>query len=253
MRKIAVALTKGGVGKTTTAVNLAAGLALAGQRVLLIDVDTQGQAGKMLGCSPPAGLAELAAGSASPDQAITPARDNLWLLGGGKALAGLKMLITRKEFGAERTLSEALVPLENQYDYVVLDSAPGWDALSVNVLFYACEVLSPVSLEVMTLQGLSDFAQNLASIQRYHSDLQLRYVVPTFFDRRVKKSEEILTQLQAYYPAQICAPIRYNVRLSEAPGYGQTIYEYAPASIGAEDYAALVERINHHDGTQGNA
>jgi chromosome partitioning protein len=121
------------------------------------------------------------------------------------------------------------------------------------VLFYAYEVLSPVSLEVMTLQGLSDFAQNLASIQRYHSDLQLRYVVPTFFDRRVKKSEEILTQLQAYYPAQICAPIRYNVRLSEAPGYGQTIYEYAPASIGAEDYAALVERINHHDGTQGNA
>lgn len=253
MRKIAVALTKGGVGKTTTAVNLAAGLALAGQRVLLIDVDTQGQAGKMLGCAPPVGLAELAAGNATPDQAIAPARDKLWLLGGGKSLAGLKMLITRKEFGAERTLSEALIPLENQYDYVILDSAPGWDALSVNVLFYAYEVLSPVSLEVMTLQGLSDFAQNVASIQRYHSDLQLRYVVPTFFDRRVKKSEEILTQLQAYYPAQICAPIRYNVRLSEAPGYGQTIYEYAPASIGAEDYAALVERINHHDGTQGNA
>ena len=110
MRKIAVALTKGGVGKTTTAVNLAAGLALAGQRVLLIDVDTQGQAGKMLGCAPPIGLAELAAGNATPDQAITPARDRLWLLAGGKSLAGLKMLITRKEFGAERTLSEVLAP-----------------------------------------------------------------------------------------------------------------------------------------------
>ena len=253
MRKIAVALTKGGVGKTTTAVNLAAGLALAGQRVLLIDVDTQGQAGRMLGCAPSIGLAELAAGNATPDRAITSARDNLWLLGGGKSLAGLKMLITRKEFGAERTLSEALTPLEDQYDYVILDSAPGWDALSVNTLFYAREVLSPVSLEVMTLQGLSDFAQNLASIQRYHTQLQLRYVVPTFYDRRVRKSAEIFAQLQAYYPALVCAPIRYNVRLSEAPGYGQTIYEYAPASIGAEDYTALIERIKQHDGTQGNA
>ncbi len=252
MRRIAVALTKGGVGKTTTAVNLAAGLALSGQRVLLIDVDTQGQAGKMLGCAPPLGLAELAAGQATLEQAVTPARDRLWLLGGGKSLAGLKMMIMRKEFGAERTLSEALTPLDDQYDFVILDSAPGWDALSVNVLFYAREVLSPVSLEVLTLQGLSDFAQNLASIQRYQTELQLRYVVPTFFDRRVKKSEEIFAQLQAYYPAQVCSPIRYNVRLSEAPGYGQTIYEYAPASIGAEDYAALVERIKDDDGTQRN-
>ncbi len=252
MRKVAVALTKGGVGKTTTAVNLAAGLALAGRRVLLIDVDTQAQAGKMLGCQPPIGLAELAAGNATPDQAITQARDRLWLLGGGKALAGLKMVITRKEFGAERTLSEALALLDNQYDYVILDSAPGWDALSVNVLFYASEVLAPVSLEVLTLQGLSDFAQSLASIQRYHTELQLRYIVPTFYDRRVKKSAEIFTQLQAHYPAQVCAPIRYNVRLSEAPGYGQTIYEYAPGSIGAEDYTALAERIKQDDGTQGN-
>ena len=160
----------------------------------------------MLGCAPTIGLTELVAGTATPDQAIIPARDRLWLLGGGKSLAGLKMLITRKEFGAERTLSEALAPLDDQYDIVILDSAPGWDALTVNVLFYASEVLSPVSLEVMTLQGLSDFAQSLASIQRYHPELQLRYVVPTFFDRRVKKSEEIFTQLQAYYPTQVvCA------------------------------------------------
>ncbi len=245
MRKIAVALTKGGVGKTTTAVNVAAGLAKAGQRVLLLDVDTQGQAGKMLGCPPSIGLAELVAGNATSDQAIVAARDNLWLLGGGKSLAGLKMLIARKEFGAERTLAEALVPLDDQFDFIILDSAPGWDALTVNVLFYAREVLSPVSLEVMTLQGLSEFAQNLAAIQRYHPELQLRFVVPTFFDRRVKKSDEIFAQLQTYYPSQVCAPIRYSVRLSEAPGYAQTIFEYAPGSPGADDYAALTERIMH--------
>ena len=243
MRKIAIALTKGGVGKTTTAVNLAAGLALAGQRVLLVDVDTQGQSARSLGLQPAAGLAELAAGEATPEQVITPARPNLWLLGGGRALANLKRLITRKDFGGEQTLAEALAPLEDRYDFVVLDTAPGWDALSVNVLFYAQEVLAPVSLEVMTLQSLRDFAQSMASIQKYHPQLDLHYVVPTFFDRRVRKSDEILQQLTKAFPAQLCPPIRYNVRLSEAPGYGQTIFEYAPGSPGAEDYRKLTERI----------
>jgi chromosome partitioning protein len=109
-----------------------------------------------------------------------------------------------------------------------------------------------VSLEVMTLQGLSDFAQSLASIQRYHPELALRFIVPTFFDRRVRKSEEIFAQLQTYYPSQVCSPVRYSVRLSEAPGYAQTIFEYAPGSPGAEDYLALSERIMSDDGTQRN-
>ena len=243
MRKIAIALTKGGVGKTTTAVNLAAGLALAGQRVLLVDVDTQGQSARSLGLQPAAGLAELAAGEATPEQAIILARSNLWLLGGGRALANLKRLITRKDFGGEQTLAETLAPMEGSYDVVVLDTAPGWDALSVNVLFYAQEVLAPVSLEVMTLQSLRDFVQSMASIQKYRPQLDLHYVVPTFFDRRVRKSDEILQQLTKAFPAQLCPPIRYNVRLSEAPGYGQTIFEYAPGSPGAEDYRKLTERI----------
>lgn len=243
MRRIAVALSKGGVGKTTTAVNLAAGLALHGRRVLLIDVDTQGQVSKALGVQPAAGLAELVTGDAGMDQAIVPAREGLWLLAGGRGLAGLKRVITRKDFGGERTLAEALAPIDSHYDYVVLDTAPGWDALTINVLFYADEVLAPVSLEVMTLQGLLEFSRSIAAIQQYHPALQLRYILPTFFDRRVRKSDEILGQLAAYYPPQVCQPIRYSVRLSEAPGYGQTIFEYAPRSPGAEDYQKLTERV----------
>lgn len=247
MRKIAIALSKGGVGKTTTAVNLAAGLALAGRRVLLIDVDTQGQAARLLGCTPQSGLAEVAGGDVAPEQALTAARERLDLLAGGRGLATLKRLITRKDFGGEQTVVEALAPLDGRHDYAILDTAPGWDALSVNALFYATEVLTPVSLEIMTLQSLLDFNQSLAAIQRYHPALTLRYIVPTFFDRRVRKSDEIRSQLAQHFGARLCEPIRYNVRLSEAPGYGQTIFEYAPHSPGAEDYRALTERIMADD------
>ncbi|MEA3335455.1 MAG: ParA family protein [Chloroflexota bacterium] len=248
MRKIAVALSKGGVGKTTTAVNLAAGLALKGFQVLLIDVDTQGQAGTSLGAQPDVGLAELVSGEVTPDQATVAVRDNLWLLAGGKNLAGLKRLIARKDFGGERTLSEALEMLDSRFDYIIMDTAPGWDVLTVNVLFFADEVLSPVSLEVMTLQGLLEFQQSLTTIQRYHQELILRYILPTFMDRRVKKSGEILGQLTSTFPEQTCEPIRYNVRLSEAPGYAQSIFEYSPRSAGSQDYQQLAERIAN-DGT----
>jgi chromosome partitioning protein len=183
MRRIAIALSKGGVGKTTTAVNLAAGLARSGKTVLLVDVDTQGQVARALGCEPPAGLAEFIQGEMSIEDANFLARDNLWLLSGGRSMAGLKRLITRKDFGGERTLAEAFDGLEDQYDYILMDTAPGWDALTINVLFYAQAVLTPVSLEVMTLQGLIDFSRSMTTIQRYRDDLTLKYVLPTFFDR----------------------------------------------------------------------
>ena len=243
MRKLAVSQSKGGVGKSTTAVNLSAGLAEAGLSVLLVDTDTQGQASSMLGVQAPGGLAELMLGEPSPTDVLVQARPNLTLLAGGRALAGVKQLIARKDFGAERTLGEALAPYEGLFDLVVLDTGPGWDALTVNVLFYAHEILSPVSLEVLTVIGLVEFRNSLEAVQRYHESLALRYVLPTFLDGRVKKSDEILGQLAAHYGDQLCTPIRYNVRLSEAPGFGQTIFEYAPRSTGAADYRALTERV----------
>jgi chromosome partitioning protein len=245
MRKIAVALSKGGVGKTTTAVNLAAGLARTGQRVLLVDMDTQGQVAKALGVQPTAGLAEVVLEDLQPEQAILPAREGISLLTGGRSLAGLKRVIARKDFGGERTLAEALDSLDRHYDLVLVDTAPAWDSLTVNALFYANEVLIPVALEVMALQGLIEFVQSLRAIQEYHPALALRYILPTFMDRRVKKSEEILNQLRGYYAELVCDPIRYNVRLSEAPGHSQTIFEYAPRSPGAQDYGTLSERILH--------
>ena len=243
MRKIAVALSKGGVGKTTTAVNLAAGLAQQGYHVLLVDMDTQGQVAQALGIKPKYGLAELASGSHKLDQTIFPARENLWLLAGGRELSGLKREIARKDFGSEQTVSNVLQPLAGSYDFVIIDTSPGWDSLTINALFYATEVIAPVALESMALQGLREFGVSLSAIQRYHQRLGLNYILPTFMDRRVKKSQRIYDMLLEYYHARVCDPIRYNVRLSEAPGHGQTIYEYDSRSAGAEDYSALVWRI----------
>ena len=120
-RKIAVSLSKGGVGKTTTSVNLAAGLALAGFKVLLVDTDTQGQDSFVLGVKPQFGLTELVTGELTPEETIIEARKKLWLLAGGKSLAGLKRIIDRKDFGSETTLAETLMPIENQYDFIIID------------------------------------------------------------------------------------------------------------------------------------
>jgi chromosome partitioning protein len=243
MRKIAVFLSKGGVGKTTTAVHLADGLARNGARVLLIDTDTQGQVSVLLGVKPAAGLAEVITVGLKPEIATIQARKRLWLLSGGQGLAGVKRLIARQDPHGEHTLAEALAPVENQYDYVIVDTSPGWDTLNINVLFYAEEVLTPVSLEALTLQSLQDFQENLAAIQRYHRNLSLKYVLPTFLDGRVKKSKEILEQLLTQYQDRLCPSIRYSVKLSRAAGQGKTIFEYAARSSGAEDYAQLIERI----------
>ena len=242
-RKIGISLSKGGVGKSTTSINLASGLALAGFKVLLIDTDTQGQDSFMLGVKPKAGLTEIVTGELSLKECLTKARDNLWLLAGGKALAGVKRMIDRKDYGGEMTIAEALIPVDNIFDYVIVDTSPGWDPLTVNVLFYVNELLIPVALDIMALQGLSEFLRSISSIQKYRPELNIKYILPTFEDKRVKKTSRILKKIAKIYGERLCQPVRYNVRLSEAPAYGKTIYEYAPGCNGAQDYRELVRKI----------
>jgi chromosome partitioning protein len=246
-RRIGVSLSKGGVGKTTTSVNLAAGLACSGYKVLLVDTDTQGQDSFMLGVKPNAGLTELVMEELDPDEAMVQARENLWLLAGGKPLAGLKRLIDRKDFGGELTIAERLNQFDHRFDYVVVDTSPGWDPLTVNVLFYVNDLLTPVSLAAMSMQGLVEFLKSIAAIQKYRKDVDLNYILPTFLDMRVNRSMEILKKLENLYGERVCSPIHYNVRLSESPAHGQTIFEYAPGSNGAQGYRDLVRKVTGND------
>lgn len=236
VRKIAVTIRKGGTGKTTTAVNLSHALALAGRRVLLVDTDAQGQVAHMLGVAPELGLADVLAGRVSALAAVHQARDGLDIIAGGPDLVALPLDRSDAVRAALRTAGRG-------YDFVIVDTAPGFDMLAWGVLHYAVEVLAPVSLEPLTLFGLVDFRRNLEAAQKDNRALVLRYVVPTFADGRVAKTREILADLEAHFPDQLCAPIRYNVRISEAPAFGQTVLEYAPRSHGADDYRALAERI----------
>ena len=242
-RRIAVSLSKGGTGKSTTTTSLGHGLALSGYNVLVIDTDTQGQVAEIFGVEPEYGLADLVAGDVNHQDAMHETREGLWIISGGRELAGTKSLISKQEFGSEQTLLRTLEPYNEHFDYILVDTSPGWDVLTVNVLFYVNEVVSPVSLEVLSIRGLIHFENRINDIKEYKPDIELKYVLPTFLDGRVKKSQEILEQLQDYYGDRICDPIRYNVRLSEAPGHGMSIFEYDPKSTGAKDYAALIKRI----------
>lgn len=242
-RRIAVGLSKGGVGKTTTAVNLAHGLSRIGKKVLIIDTDTQGQTSKALGVNPKYSLTELMNGEVKADEVIELARPNLWIVAGGRSLAGLKRFLDRKELGAENSLLETMEVLETKFDFVILDTAPSWDVLNVNGLIYAREILMPVSLEALTLTALADYQESVKAVSKYNKDLELKFVLPTFFDKRVKKSLEFMEQLTKAFDGKVCDPIRYNVKLSEAPAFGRSIFEHDSHSHGSIDYAKLVKRV----------
>lgn len=243
-------MAKGGVGKTTTAVNLSYGLAQRGHKVLLIDCDTQNQAAKFLDVKPPYGLYEFVIEKnihgelVSKKDAIYPARKNLWLLAGGISLGHLKnWLYEFSENERHNILSKKLAPKEGTLDYIIFDCAPGWDILSVNILTTADEILCPVSLQGPAVDGLKTYIKYIASAQKINNSLELKYILPTLHDRRTKQSFEILEQLQKAFGDKICDPIHSNVRVSEAPTHGLTIFEYSPKAIGSLDYQKLVEKV----------
>ena len=165
-------------------------------------------------------------------------------LSGGIGLVELKHWLGEQPREERQTMpKQRLAPRPGSIDFLIFDCAPGWDLLSVNILVAASEVLCPVSLQGPALEGLKTFFRYLQSVQKLNPELRLKYVLPTMFDRRTAHTQLMLTQLERYFARQLCSPVHYTVRLSEAPTQGRTIFEYDRASPAARDYDLLVRRV----------
>lgn len=244
-RIISILNYKGGTGKTTTTVNLGAGLALRGARVLCIDMDPQGSLGTWLGIRHTRGVADVMLGYAEPEQCIVPARENLDLILGSHTLVQAEAQLWKfpDERVSRRVLYHTMKHI-NGYDYILLDCSHSISMLTHNALLYANELIIPVSTDYLAMVGIRQVIDTLKTIGRIPDhQLQLTVVLPTMYYGRLRKDRDVLQLLERYFRGKVADPIRANVKLAEASGHQQSIYEYAPNSPGAVDYALLVERV----------
>lgn len=238
---VAVTNIKGGIGKTTTVVNVGAGLAHLGARVLLVDVDAQGNLAMALGVSPNRTIYDVLVDDTPVERCIVSARPNLDLLAADDSLLMAQPLISRRTDWS-RVLEHVLHPLKRDYDCILIDSPGSLTVLSVNALKAASEVLVPTTVEHLSMKGLSLLFKQVSRVSAGGS--MVRVIVPTMFDARLNQAKNLLAELQTNYGALVAAPIRINVKLSEASSLGRTIYEHDPHSRGAVDYARLVKRLS---------
>ena len=240
MKRIAILNRKGGVGKSTTAVHLAQGLAVAGMRTILVDTDPQGNCATMLGVDYEHTLSDVLTGSKNAPEGLTEARHGLYLLASDSTLSDAAEVALNRPYDPQRVLSEKLEGLEA--DYVILDTAPSFSRLTINAVFYADVSLVPISMSLLAMRGLVDVEEEMSVLQR-HGAAPLRYIVPTMADGRKKLTDDVLRALDSKYKDLVTDPIHYQARFDELDG--ETIYEADPRGRGAEDYVTLVERVIH--------
>jgi chromosome partitioning protein len=247
-RTVAIANQKGGVGKTTTAVNLAAALALNGKRVLLIDIDPQGNAGSGLGypsIKVQSGIYEVLAGNVTlPSVIIETEIPGLHLVPSGQRLVGAEIELVdvpRREY----RLKEALDGLDERYDLILIDAPPSLGFLTLNALTAAKSVLVPVQCEYYALEGLSHLLGAIRLVQqRLNPTLQIEGVLLTMFDNRLNLSQQVLEETRRFFAERVYRTvIPRNVRLSEAPSFGKPVVVYDPGCAGSMSYMNLAKEV----------
>lgn len=247
-RVIAVANQKGGVGKTTTAVNVAACLAEVGYKTLLVDLDPQGNATTGVGIDPRtlySSMYQVLLGQKTIEETIleTPMQ-RLFVVPSNLDLAGAEIELV-SVFSRELRLRNAIAVVQNNYDYVIIDCPPSLGILTINGLAAAEEVVIPVQCEYYALEGLGQLLNNVKLIQQnLNKDLFVSSIVLVMFDARTRLAEQVVNEVRGHFPDQVRETvIPRSVRLSEAPSYGQPVNQYDSLSKGAIAYKALANEI----------
>ena len=247
-RIIAIYTQKGGVGKTTTTVNLASALAAAGKRVLLVDMDPQGNTTGGVGINKnkvEASVYDLLIGNGTAEEAILPLPfQNLHLLPADQALAGAEIELTAVN-RRESRLKAGLAPVRENYDYILIDCPPSLGLLSLNALCATDSVIIPIQCEYYALEGLAQLMATMRQVKRLHNPtLDVEGVLLTMFDGRLNLTQQVMAEVKKFFPRKVFAtPIPRSVRLAEAPSFGKPINYYDRSSRGCKAYDALAQEL----------
>ncbi len=248
-RVMAVANQKGGVGKTTTTVNLGASLAELGYRVLVVDLDPQGNATTGLGIDArnfEISMYDVLMRDAPMEDAVEPTSiKNLFVAPATIDLAGAEIELV-PSFSRELKLKKAIDSVVDDFDYVLVDCPPSLGLITVNGLAAASEVLVPIQCEYYALEGLGQLLRNVELVQsNLNESLEVTTIVLTMYDARTKLSEQVADEVRSHFTAKVCRNvIPRNVRISEAPSYGQPITVFDPTSRGAIAYSELAKEVS---------